>query len=252
MSTSGQLHKDQRPAALVTGGSRGIGLGIARALAEAGYNLTVAARDPERLEKAATDLRSTGVRVQTQAGDMAEEEDTRLLTRAHAEAYGRLDVLVIAAGVGTAGDIDSLPMRRFDKQFAVNLRSPFVLLQETLPLLRQTAARNPAHGAKVIGLSSITGVYSEAGLAAYGASKAALRSLCHSVNAEAAKDGVSATAISPGYVDTDMAAWQHDRIAPEEMIRVGDIAELALAVTRLSPQAVVPEMVVTRSGGMSA
>lgn len=239
---------EERPAALVTGASRGIGLGIARSLAQAGYDLTISARDAERLEKTADDLRSAGVRVHPEAGDMADEDDIRRLAQAHAEAHHRLDVLVIGAGFGSAGAMDSAPMRRFDQQFTVNVRGPMVLLRETLPLLRGTAARNPSYGAKVIALASITGIAPEPALAAYGASKAALISLCRSVNVEASADGVSATAICPGYVDTDMAAWTHDRIDPKGMVRVEDIAELALAVTRLSAHAVVPEMVVTRPG----
>jgi NAD(P)-dependent dehydrogenase (short-subunit alcohol dehydrogenase family) len=133
-------------------------------------------------------------------------------------------------------------------QFAVNVRAPFVLLQQTLPLLRKTAAAHPERGAKVIALSSITGVAADPDLAAYGAAKAALISLCRSVNAEASQHGVSATAISPGYVDTDMSAHMRGRIDPGQMIRVDDVVELALSVTRLSARAVVPEMVVTRPG----
>ncbi|MEV0689169.1 SDR family oxidoreductase [Streptomyces sp. NPDC050388] len=239
---------EERSAALVTGASRGIGLGIAQGLARAGYDLTITARDAELLERAADDLRSWGVRVHPVAGDMADEDDIRRIAHAHTAAHRRLDVLVIGAGVGSAGAIGNAPMRRFDKQFAVNVRGPLVLLQETLPLLRETAARNPAHGAKVIALSSITGLAPEPALSAYGASKAALISLCRSVNAEVSADGVSATAICPGYVDTDMSAWMHDRIDPTDMIRVDDVVRLALAVTHLSAHAVVPEIVVTRPG----
>lgn len=240
--------EEGRWAALVTGASRGIGLGIAQGLARAGYDLTITARDAELLERAADDLRSWGVRVHPVAGDMADEDDIRRIAHAHTGAHRRLDVLVIGAGVGSAGAIDNAPMRRFDKQFAVNVRGPLVLLQETLPLLRKTAARNPAHGAKVIALSSITGLAPEPALSAYGASKAALISLCRSVNAEVSADGVSATAICPGYVDTDMSAWMHGRIDPADMIRVDDVVRLALAVTHLSAHAVVPEIVVTRPG----
>ncbi|MGH3251119.1 MAG: SDR family NAD(P)-dependent oxidoreductase [Trebonia sp.] len=87
------------------------------------------------------------------------------------------------------------------------------------------------------------------GLAAYGATKAALISLCESVSASEGAGGVSATAISPGYVNTDMAAWVHDRIDPAEMIKPDDIAELTLAVSRLSRHATVPSIAVSRPGG---
>jgi 3-oxoacyl-[acyl-carrier protein] reductase len=170
------------------------------------------------------------------------------VARTHEAEYGRADVLVLAAGVGTAGDLRSLPVRRLDKQYAVNVRAPFVLVQALLPLLSRTAAAHPRNGAKIIALSSITGVYPEPRLSAYGASKAALRSLCRAVNAEMSESGVSATAICPGYVDTDMTEWVRDRIEPRHMISTDDIAELAMSITRLSPYAVVSEVVVTRPG----
>ncbi|WP_406724528.1 SDR family oxidoreductase [Streptomyces sp. GD-15H] len=237
-----------RPAALVTGASRGIGLGIARRLADAGYDLTVSARDAARLDKAAAALADAGGRVHPVPADMAIENDVQRLAAEHSQHHGRLDVLVIGAGVGSSGALEETTMKRYDLQFDVNVRAPFVLLQTSLPLLRKTAAANPEHGAKVIALASITGVAAELALAVYGATKAALISLCRSVNTEESAHGVSATAICPGYVDTDMAAYMRDRIEPHQMIRVEDVAELAMSVTRLSAFAVVPELVVTRPG----
>ncbi|NUU21502.1 MAG: SDR family oxidoreductase [Streptomycetaceae bacterium] len=237
-----------RRAALVTGASRGIGRGIAQRLADAGYDLTVSARDPDRIRDTATELAAAGVRVHPVAADLAVEDDVHRLAAEHAAHHDRLDVLVLGAGVGFSGPLTDTTKRRYDVQFDVNVRAPFVLIQATLPLMRKTAPLNPDHGAKIIALASITGVAAEPALAAYGATKAALISLCQSVNTEASADGVSATAICPGYVDTDMTEWVRDRIAPGRMIRVDDIAELAMSVTRLSPYAVVPEMVVTRPG----
>lgn len=235
-------------AALVTGGSRGIGRAIALRLAAAGYDVTIGGRDPEALDKTATELASTGRQSLPVAGDMASEDDVRGLAAAHRERFGRLDVLVLSAGVGTAGPVADYPVHRLDKQVAVNLRAPFLLVQECLGLLRAAAAERPDRGAKIVAVASITGAVSEPGLAAYGATKAALISLCESFNVEESAGGVTATAISPGYVNTDMTAWIRDRIDPAEMIQAEDVAELALAVTRLSARAVVPHIVVTRAG----
>ncbi|MFC7885153.1 SDR family NAD(P)-dependent oxidoreductase [Streptomyces sp. NPDC057376] len=238
-----------RPAALVTGASRGIGRGIARRLGKAGYDLTISAREGTRLQQAAEELSDiTGGSVHPVAADMTAEKDVSRLVRAHDERHGRLDVLVLGAGVGFSAPLAQTSKRRYDLQFDVNVRAAFVLVQEALPLLRKTAAGRPEHGAKVIALASITGLFAEPDLAVYGATKAALISLCQSVNAEASDDGVSATAICPGYVDTDMTAWVRDRIEPRRMIRVDDIVEMALAVTKLSPCAVVPDITVTRPG----
>ena len=235
-------------AALITGGSRGIGRAIAAGLAAAGYGVTVSARDKDTLEAAAHELESSGSPALAVPGDMAVEDDVRALARAHAERFGRLDVLVLGAGVGTAGDWAGYSMKRFDKQVAVNLRSPFLLVSECLELMRSTAKTEPARGAKVIALASITGVVSEPSLAAYGATKAALISLCQSLCVDESANGVSATAISPGYVDTDMTAWVRDRLDPQSMIAAEDIAEMALALTRLSARTVVPHVVMARAG----
>ena len=172
--------------ALVTGASRGIGHGIARHLASQGWSLTVNARDRDRLRNVADELTQLGATVTTVDGDMAEEATLDAAVAAHAQAYGSINALVLAAGVGTAGPIDGYPARRLDKQFAVNFRAPFVLVARSLPLLRAGAAADPDRGGRIIALSSIEGTYPEPGLAAYGASKAALISLMKSVNAEEA------------------------------------------------------------------
>ncbi|MFI6321007.1 SDR family NAD(P)-dependent oxidoreductase [Nonomuraea sp. NPDC050556] len=237
-----------RRTALVTGGSRGIGLEIARRLAEEGYDLTLTARESDALRKEAVRLSALGARVEAEPGDMAAEEDVRRIAAMHTARFGRLDALVISAGVGSAGRLAEYPIQRFDKQVSVNVRSPFLLIGELLHLLRATAELEPATGTKIIAVSSLAAFAPEPGLAAYAATKAALVALCAAVNTEESSAGVSATAICPGYVDTDMSAWIHDRIPAEEMISAADVAELALAITRLSRRAVVPHLPVLRPG----
>src|SRR5215218_777328 len=169
---------------------------------------------------------------------MADETQIRDVADQHRQMFGRLDVLVLSAGVGTAGLVVDTTMRAYERTMDVNTKAPFILIQELLPLLRQTAQQNPERGAKIIAVSSLTGVAGEPGLAVYGASKAALISLCETVSLEESSRGVTATALSPEYVDTDMSAWKHGDVAPESMLRTSDVAELALAVTRLSAAAV--------------
>lgn len=235
--------------ALVTGGSRGIGYGIALRMAELGYSLTITARDSTALDAVAEGLGAAGApRVVTVAADLADRDAADRIVDAHASAFGSMDALVLNAGVGTAGSIADYPMRRFDKTLDVNFRAPFQLLQNSIPLLRLGVEANPDGGAKVIALASMAGVYSEAGLAVYGATKAAMLSLVETLNAEESGNGISGTSIAPGYVDTDMSDWTKDKIPADTMIRVGDIVELAASVLRLSSRAVVPRLVVTRAG----
>ena len=235
--------------ALITGGSRGIGAEVARRLAHEGYHLTIAARDPDRLAATARALREeTGVAVEPVVALMNDLDQVRALAKAHADRYGGMDVLVLSAGTGTAGTVADMPAKTYERMLDVNFRAPLTIIQAALPLLRKSAAVHPKVGAKIIALASITGVAGEAGLAAYGATKAALISLCETVSLEESARGVSATAISPGYVDTDMTAWKRDALAPSAMLTAGDVAELVLAVTRLSRNAVVPNIVMSRAG----
>ncbi len=235
--------------ALITGASRGIGLGVAKRLAHLGYSLTVTARDSQRLATVAQELSALGApEVLAIAGDLSDPEHLERLTTEHNANHGSMTALILNAGVGTAGNIADFPLRRFDRTFAVNVRAPFQLLQQSLPLLRAGAAEDPNRGAKVVSLASITGVYAERGLAVYGATKAALISLTQTLNAEESANGISATTIAPGYVDTDMSKWTQDTIPPNEMLEVNDIVEIVAALLQLSSRAVVPNIVMTRAG----
>jgi NAD(P)-dependent dehydrogenase (short-subunit alcohol dehydrogenase family) len=237
-----------RRSALVTGASRGIGRAITERLAAAGFNMTLSGRKVGALEDVARGLASTGAATEIVPADMAVEDDVRRLAHRHTQRFGAMDLLVLCAGVGTSGAIAEYPIHRFDRQVAVNMRAPFVLAQECLPSLRRAAACRPERGARIVAIASITGVVSEPGLAAYGATKAALISLCQSINVEESASGVSTTAISPGYVDTEMSSWVRQRINPDDMIQAGDIAQLVAALTQMSARAVVPSIVVARPG----
>lgn len=236
--------------ALITGSSRGIGLAIAKTCASQGMSLTITARGGDALDVLVPELTALGSpRVATVACDMADPDTPARIVETHRQRHGRaLTLLVLNAGVGTAGAIADYPVKRLDKTFAVNFRAPFLTLQAALPLLRHGATARPHQGAKVIVISSITGVYAEAGLAVYGASKAALLSLIDTFNTEESANGVTATAIAPAYVDTDMSAWTHDTVAPETMIPADDIAQLASAIANLSPRSVLGPVIVARAG----
>jgi len=222
------------PSALVTGGSSGIGLAIARVLRDEGYALTLAARKLERLETAAAELGATAV-----AADVQSEDDCARLVDEHVSAHGGLDVLVNSAGVGIAGRVGDLPTKHFDLQLSVNLRGAFLVTRAALPALRETKGY-------VVNLASIAGTLPTPGLAAYGAAKAALIALTRSLDREEAEAGVRFTALCPGFVDTPMASWTG--IASDEMIQPEDCAELVRALLRLSPAARVPVVVVERRG----
>jgi 3-oxoacyl-[acyl-carrier protein] reductase len=232
--------------AIVTGGSRGIGLGVAGYLAGRGWSLTLVARNPDQLDAAAAELGRRGANVTTVAADMAEDSMADGVVEHHERTYGSLDALILAAGVGSGGPIANYPLKRFDKQFAVNVRAPFALVARALPLLRTAAASDPRRCARVVALTSIEGVYPEAGLAAYASSKAALLSLVRSVNIEESANRVIATALSPAFVDTAMSDWTKQSIPADTMIPVDDVVRVVAAVLDLSANAVVEHIVINR------
>jgi NAD(P)-dependent dehydrogenase (short-subunit alcohol dehydrogenase family) len=233
-------------AALVTGGSSGIGLAIARALGEDGYEITVSARRPEKLEAAAEDLRSGGFDVLSVPANMANEEDLTSLVAAHKERFGRLDVLVNNAGVGIGEAMDSLTTKYVDMQLGVNLRALMLMTRECLPMLREAGAE---HGkALIVNTSSISGKSGQAWLSVYSATKAAVIGFSQATQREVAGQGIQVTALAPAFVDTPMTDFAKGQVAAEKMIRPEDIAEGVRFVLRTSPNCMVPEIAFMRPG----
>jgi NAD(P)-dependent dehydrogenase (short-subunit alcohol dehydrogenase family) len=221
-------------AALITGGSSGIGLAIARMLRDEGYELTLASRRPERVQAAAEELGAVAV-----AADVGNAEDCRRLVAEHGERFGRIDMLVNSAGIGIGGRVEDLPVKHLDLQIAVNLRGLFLVTQAAIPLLRESRGW-------IVNLASIAGTLPTPGLATYGATKAAVISLTRSLNEELGADGVRAVALCPGFVDTPMAQWSG--LPGNEMIQPEDCAEVVRMLLRLSPRARVPQVVIERAG----
>jgi NAD(P)-dependent dehydrogenase (short-subunit alcohol dehydrogenase family) len=224
--------------ALVTGGSRGIGLAIARMLAEESFALTLASRNSDRVEEAAAALGALAV-----TADVSHEEDCDRLVAEHVEHHGGLDVLVNSAGIGIGGNIEALPVKHVDLQLNVNLRGLVLVTRAAIPQLRLSRGL-------VVNLASIAGTMPTPGLSIYGATKAAVISFTHSLNGELEADGVRASALCPGFVDTDMATWSG--IPGEEMIQPEDCAEIVRLLLRLGPTARIPQLVVERLGSRSA
>jgi NAD(P)-dependent dehydrogenase (short-subunit alcohol dehydrogenase family) len=221
-------------AAIVTGGSSGIGLSIARALKDEGFDLTLASRTREKVESAADELGALAV-----VADVADEDDCRRIVAEHRERHGRLDVLVNSAGIGIGGAIDEVSTKQLDLQLQVNLRGLMLVTAAALPLLRE------ARGL-VVNLASIAGTMGTPPLPVYGATKAAVIQFTSTLNRGEQEHGVHATAISPGFVDTPMTDFAS--VPKEEMIRPEDCAEIVRMLLRLSPYARVPHVVVERLG----
>jgi NAD(P)-dependent dehydrogenase (short-subunit alcohol dehydrogenase family) len=233
-------------AALITGGSSGIGLAIARALGEDGYGITVSARRPDKLEAAAEDLRSAGLEVESVPANMADEDDLKALVEKHRERCGRLDVLINNAGVGIGEAMDSLTTKYVDMQLGVNFRALVLMTRECLPMLREAGAE---HGkALLVNTASISGKAGQPWLSVYSATKAAVIGFSQATQKEHAGQGIQVTALAPAFVDTPMTEFVKGQVSAEAMIRPEDIAESVRFLLRTSPNCLVPEIVFLRPG----
>jgi len=222
--------------ALVTGGSSGIGLAIARMLSAEGFALTLAARTPEKLQAAASELGAAQV-----VADVRDAEDCERAVAAHVETHHGLDVLVNSAGVGVTGGIDEQDVKRIDLQLDVNLRGLILVTRAALPHLR-------ASRGLIVNLASIAGTEPVPELPVYAATKAAVISLTQTLNAALDADGVRVHALCPDFVDTPMASWSG--LPGDEMIQPEDCAEVVRMLLRLSPRARVPQVVIERMEGV--
>jgi NAD(P)-dependent dehydrogenase (short-subunit alcohol dehydrogenase family) len=233
-------------AAIVTGGSSGIGLAIARMLLDEGYGLTVAARRPEKLEAAVAELAKAGGEIQHIAGDTGKEEVVSQVVAAHRQRFGRLDVLVNNAGVGIGAPVGEIQTKFLDMQLAVNLRSIILGTREGLPLLRKAGAEH--RKALIVNTASIAGKAGQPWLSIYGATKAAVLNFSVATEREVGGEGIGCTALAPAFVDTDMTDFVKESVPAEAMIRPSDIGEAVRYLVRTSPNCHVPEIVFTRPG----
>lgn len=224
--------------ALITGGSSGIGLAIARALGKVGIRVSICGRDPRKLHQAEADLKQQGIPVFAHPCDVSRRDQVEQWVRRSVETFGQVDILVNNAGVALWAPVEAITDEHWETQMAINLKGTLYCVQAALPHLK---ARPRGY---VINISSICGKVGFAASAAYSASKFGVMALSDSLREEMIPHRVKVTAICPGYVATPLVA---DAPVPqEEMIRPEDIAETVLYLLRLSDWAVVKEIVITR------
>ena len=233
-------------AAIVTGGSSGIGLAIARMLLDEGYGITVVARRPDKLEAAAKELGAGGGELQHIAGDTGDEEVIKSVVDTHKERFGRLDVLVNNAGVGIGAAVGDIKTKYLDMQLGVNLRSYVLFYRACVELLKAAGAEH--RNALVVNTASIAGKSGQAWLSVYSATKHGVIGFTQAMNKELNGDGIKSCALCPGFVDTAMTDFVKGSVSPDDMIRPEDVSEAVRLLLRLSPNCVIPEFVFLRPG----
>jgi len=187
--------------ALVTGASRGIGRASALALAEAGAQVLVHyGSGVKEAEAVVAEIRKAGGRADAVTADLAAPDGAHQLAKQVRAVVGdRLDILVANAGISKAATIEETTVADFDKLFAVNVRAPFFLVQQLLPIL--------GSGGSVILLSSLAAHAALGTLPAYAATKGAIDTLVKHFAALLGSRGIRVNAVAPGVVDTDMSSF---------------------------------------------
>jgi NAD(P)-dependent dehydrogenase (short-subunit alcohol dehydrogenase family) len=183
-------------AVLVTGGSRGLGLELARVFASEGADLAILARDPDELERARQQLEPTTSGVLTIQADVGNRDDVDRAIQRVVDHYGRLDVLVNNAGVIQVGPVAHMQLEDYEEAMRVHFRGPLHTTLAAIPYMRRQ------HGGRIVNIASIGGKVPVPHLAPYVASKFALVGLSGSLCAELAREQIVITTVSPGLMRT--------------------------------------------------
>jgi 3-oxoacyl-[acyl-carrier protein] reductase len=216
--------------ALVTGASRGIGRATARALAAAGARVIVHYGNARsEADSLVAEIRASGGKADAVGADLAAVDGPHKLASELRKLTPRLDIIVANAGIATAASIEDQTVEEFDRMFAVNVRAPFFLVQQLLPLLGE--------GASVVLLSSLAARASVGLLPAYAATKGAVSTLVKHFAALLGPRGIRVNAVAPGVIDTDMSKFARSEegrrftLGMQAMQRIGQPDDIADVVT---------------------
>ena len=193
--------------AVVTGGSRGIGFMIAKGFVEAGAKVYISSRKASQLEEAATELSKKGECVAISV-DLSSEDGAKALGDAIKEQEDKIHILVNNAGATWGAPFEEFPKEAWDKVLNINVKGPFFVTREMMPLLKNAGTfEDPA---RIINLGSIAGFQTGGVAFAYGPSKAAIHQMTQNWAAQFAKDHITVNAIAPGPFPSKMMAFITD------------------------------------------
>ena len=184
-------------AVFITGASSGIGAALAREFARGGADVAVTGRRLERLDALAEEIRHSGRRALSVAGDVTRDGDMERAVAAARSAFGRLDVVVANAGFGVVGNVERLRLDDYRRQFETNVFGVLRTVWATLDEVKRTRGR-------IAIIGSVSGHLATPGSSPYAMSKFAVRALAEALGHELAPHGVSVTLISPGFVESEI------------------------------------------------
>ena len=245
------MANEERRIAVVTGASRGIGLAIARQLAQDGFHVVLVARDETRLKDVQAQIESEGGVAESRACDLSNSGDVEALIDGVVSDHGRIDVLVNNAGINRDGLILRMSDEDFHDVLAVNLTAVFVACRASArPMMRGRWGR-------IINISSVTGLIGNPGQANYAAAKSGIIGLTKTLAKELGSKGITANVVAPGFIETDMTGAMSEEVLSEAakrlpLRRLGQPEEIAHAVSYLASEGAgyVTGQVLTVDGGM--
>jgi len=239
--------------AIVTGGGRGIGRAVALRLAAEGANVAISYRsNDDAAQETAEAVREAGVECEVFKGDVASPEDVQVLFEGVTDAFGRLDILVNNAGLTRDNLMLRMKEEEFDEVLRTNLGGTYLCTRAALrPMIR-------ARWGRIVNVSSVVGLVGNAGQANYAASKAGIIGFTKSVAREVAQRGITANAVAPGYVETDLTGRLPENVKEAirtqvPMGRFGEAEEVAEVVTFLAGEGAgyVTGQTIAVDGGMT-
>src|SRR5258708_2219883 len=196
--------------ALVTGGNRGLGLGVALGLAHAGADIALCARTRDELEQAAELVRGVGRKAFTVVADLTDSDNVRDAVRDTADHYGRLDILVNGAGVNVRQPADTFTDADWERVMTVNLKSAFFACQEAARVMRRQGK------GKIVNITSLASEIVLPNIALYAMSKGGMRQMTKALALEWARDRINVNAIAPGRFGIHLPARAFRNPAPSE------------------------------------
>ncbi len=220
--------------ALVTGGSRGIGLAIAARLGRMGARIAICARSAESLERAAEGLRRDAVETLAMAADVTRSAEVTALVERTRKSLGPVDILVNNAGVGIFGPVQALRESDWDAVLDTNLKAVFLVSKEVAPeMIRRRTGQ-------IINISSLAGKNAFANGSVYCASKWGLLGLTYCMAEDLRTYGIRVSAVCPGTVATEFSP--HAGKDPSKMLQPDDVAHAVAALVTQAPQSFISEV----------